>query len=565
MILLILSVIVGIPTIIILLIVLCYTVAQDKKQASFVQQETIEFVVAGTSKTKDDKADVGKVASQDGTLVKTLVNTKGYRFYDRPEPIDYPVTIGKPKKDTGISKGEQKQLRERIRKLEQELIGSVEQSNSLALEERQQERQQKEQERDSLVELLSQGIFDIEYEPLKVKVPVHHAIIPKDVLKSVFDDSILPKYNKLAEFIGPLTEAQKSALEKIMEKIKPQKEYIEELLREELKLESLKEWRGFIKEVWGKIWMEKGSDKKWGALHYTIKRWLEQRWGFFWVSIAYPARHIHTFPIVHSRLLDDGGGGRSDGKKVQRLKDLIKRETLPEQFLLRQPPRPVLVEDVEFRDRFQGNILLYAIFQVVMPYQPVFVYKEKFYQMIESALGSAFIDYARQVRWVDFVNKVKKGPGSGIYLKALSSINVRTGKSLTGRKVNLGGKGIVEAIGIELVDVWVHDYESTEIDETQKALKAAELARLTGEKNVIEKKKEGEALFEFAKKQAEAVKIVGMQEAAVLKAKAEAGVAVAVAEQMVKGREALKGTNVTTIAESGTQANLLISAGGSKP
>src|SRR3989338_6066635 len=94
-----------VPASLVLLIVLGYTVGKLKKQASFVQQETIEFIVAGTTeeaKHEADKDDSKKKEEPEsrpgGTLVGTLVNTKGYRYYDYSEPIPYDITVGVPQK-----------------------------------------------------------------------------------------------------------------------------------------------------------------------------------------------------------------------------------------------------------------------------------------------------------------------------------------------------------------------------------------------------------------------------------------------------------------------------------
>jgi len=359
---------------------------------------------------------------------------------------------------------------------------------------------------------------------------------------------------------------QRIAAEKELKAVYKQRVYIERLLEEETNLDSPREWWKLIQDAFTS---EKTKSEIWSDVRYKIKRWLEQRWGFFWVSIFWPARHIMEFLIVHKRLPDKkpSQGGQ------YRLRTLIQVETLPTKFLLRQPPRPTLLENVEFNDRLQGDIVPYAIFRVVMPYTPVFTWKEKFYEALESQLGSEFLSFAQLVKWVDFVKKVRKGPGSGLHLKWLSRINVRTAISLTGEtigaKVDLGGKGIIEAIGLELVDSWIHDYEGLEgtvdLNTIGGALRAAELNRLKGDALIIEQEKKGQAELVYAIKRAQAIKAVGEQEAWVLQEKAKASVPVAVAEQQVKGREALKGTGVTTIIESGAPAaNVLVPTNSSK-
>ena len=572
-----------VPASLVLLIVLGYTVGKLKKQASFVQQETIEFIVAGTTeeaKHEDDKDDSKKKEEPEsrpgGTLVGTLVNTKGYRYYDYSEPIPYDITVGVPKMKKGKAPDDLEKLDTAIKALELKLEGKLEEN---------EDRDALTQEYETLVEQLSRRTFEQEYVPVIKTVDVHHAIVPKEMLERILKGHIarrVEKAKKASKVIYPADPAElalakaerqqayvKGLLtdDKHIELVKAEKQqaYVEGLLTDEINLDSFRAWWKLINDT---LSSEKTKGEIWDDVRSKIKRWLQQRWGFFWVSIVHPARRIHEFLIVHSWLPDKkySQGGQPD-KGPNRLKNLIRVKTKPTKFLLRQPPRPVLIEGIEFADRFQGDVILYATFRVVMPYPAVFVWKEKFYEAIESALSSAFIDFARQVKWVDFVKKVKKGPGSGLHLKFLSGINIRTTTRIEDKKrtsVKLGGKGIVETVGIELFDVWIHDYEGHEGEIDEKtvagALRAQELARLQGEAKIMEQTKAGEALLAFARRQKQAIDLVGDAEAAVLIKKAAAGKELAVAEQHVKALTALTGkdSKVQTYVEGGGSAGLML-------
>ena len=290
------------------------------------------------------------------------------------------------------------------------------------------------------------------------------------------------------------------------------------------------------------------SKKKLGWLKNTlrllnIKRWfrnyLRTKWGFFWVSILWPVRRVYELNIERARLRDDYP---EKGARV-RLREMIEREKKPAKFLLWQFPRPILVPDVEFKDRFKADIVVMTQCRVVVPQIPAFVWKEKFFQLLESSVEGSVLDYARKLTFAEFVEEKETKPGSQFFLGVISPLN----------------RKLIELQGIHIFDGWIKDYElSAEDQKAAQALKARQIASLEGDAEIVRADKEGTAALTRAKLIAQAKIVEGTAEADVLKAKAAAGLPLAIAEQMVKGREAVRGTNLTTLVESGATAGILV-------
>lgn len=91
-----------------------------------------------------------------------------------------------------------------------------------------------------------------------------------------------------------------------------------------------------------------------------------------------------------------------------------------------------------------------ATFRVVNPYIPIFVYKGKFFQLLEAAIRSAVIDFCadESMTYEKFV-RTEKSSGTPFSARIVD-INEHSAKA---------PEGIRKAFGIEVVEAWVHDFD----------------------------------------------------------------------------------------------------------
>lgn len=267
-------------------------------------------------------------------------------------------------------------------------------------------------------------------------------------------------------------------------------------------------------------------------LKKVIRQCLRHKWGFYWVSMFYPQKHIHKFQVIKSRLRRN----TEDGRKIS---EMIEVDAAPSEVdhLLWRFPRAVLVSDIEFADRLTAGLVVLSNFQVVMPNIPVFTYKADFFPQIESLVRSTVIDYCRGVKLADFIQTSPIGPTSSFFAQIISQVNPR----------------MITQYGVEIESSWIVEIELGDSEE-QKALRAKELAQLQGQAAVTKAKLDAKAVVATAqgtaeatvikaKATAEATKLEGDAEAGVLKTKVEqAGEAVVIADLRRKGLEKFSGS-----------------------
>lgn len=328
-----------------------------------------------------------------------------------------------------------------------------------------------------------------------------------------------------------------------------------------------------------KRWEDEHPPRRWWPFRRTVPeknapskinywppwRYLQRRWGFFWVSVFYPLVRVHTFSVVHARLKprqlikkdapieewvegaeETGQENGNNGGQRMRLGER------PTQFLLWKFPRPIIARNIEFAGVLEGNVLVLAYFQVVIPYPLVFVFKDKFFLLLEEAVQAAVMDYVRKAKmsFSKFSSEETTGPNSPFFWDAINHINF-VGIAQQARH------GLLREFGVFVYNAWVIHIESAEAKEVDVAIKANEIARL-----------EGEARKTAALAEATAIKTVADANAYALTVQLTATpnnpelvmgkLAVDIAQKRAEGNAAFAQGGGTTLVEGGGQAGIII-------
>lgn len=312
-----------------------------------------------------------------------------------------------------------------------------------------------------------------------------------------------------------------------------------------------------------------------GDVNYRPKGWrkirhyLRSEWGFYWVSLFYPLRQIHRFKLPRVRLSSDYESGHPLSEWVERDKEYAEVNALQYEV-----PRPIVVSDLEFKDLFQASIGVVTTIQFVTPEKPVFTFAREFYQLYESTVQGATVDYAKGSLLAPFISEMAKGPNSDFFAAVLSRLNVHLPENLKADpdgiyRVSADTPGLITQLGIEITTGWIgaiHEKESIE----SKAQKARRMAELEGEGEVMKATKEAEAARKRAEGtrdaartvadgEAAAIRTVGLAEAEMLGLKVEkAGAAATIADLH---RQALEKTSISTLVETDANATVLVNAG----
>lgn len=237
----------------------------------------------------------------------------------------------------------------------------------------------------------------------------------------------------------------------------------------------------------------------------SLGAWLRNKWGFFWVSLFYPARRIHKFFLIKARLRE-GMEGQSEKGTLSEWWIETEKEPQEVDHLLWRFPRPIVAASVEFADVFKANLGIIVQLQVVMPNLPVFVFEGKFFPPTESMIRSTVVDYARTMKMMDFITNHPTGPNSSFFAAIVSQLNPE----------------MIKLYGIEITNAWIAEIQIIKDTRVQEALQAKELAEREGEAGITKKTKEGEALLAYAEREAKAITVVAQAQAGAFKIKLDA-------------------------------------------
>lgn len=267
--------------------------------------------------------------------------------------------------------------------------------------------------------------------------------------------------------------------------------------------------------------------------------WWEKYWGFYWVSWFYPAKKVHWLTVSKHTLSTD-----TDARPKDRIK---MTEDHPTMQLLWEIPRPVLTGIIELPGDNAGvRLLLRCIYRVHKPYIPMFIYKGKFFNLLDEAVEAALRVILQQQKMPDgkpitllyFISEVKSGHGSDL-VKGILAIN---DKPFGLQNVSVG---IKKRLGIEVVEVWIIGHET---DEKSKSLADAIMEKATQEAI-------GEGVKAKAEAEAEAITTIGNAEVAVTKKKAKAVKNNPEAAQVLVAEAISRIPNLTVLGPSGIIVN----------
>lgn len=192
--------------------------------------------------------------------------------------------------------------------------------------------------------------------------------------------------------------------------------------------------------------------------------------GFHWVSWIWPFKKIHQFKLVTGNLLPE------QERKNKPIKQWVESRTHDTERLDFRIQSYVVVADVELADRFNVDLLIYALLEVVDPRLAVFVYKADFVRILGSAILSGYVDKSKGLSYADFV-KEAKGRGSIFAAEVCKYINNGGEPDET--------KSLEVRYGVKLVETYVYDFQlSAEEQAAASAAKAAEIAKLQAEARV---------------------------------------------------------------------------------
>jgi hypothetical protein len=253
---------------------------------------------------------------------------------------------------------------------------------------------------------------------------------------------------------------------------------------------------------------------------------LRKHWGIYWVSLLYPAKKIHRFKITRDRLK------KSSGEEDLDVREMIERDAGEYEVssLRWKFPRPILARDVELGgDRTKIDVLVFTAFKVVNPYLPVFAYDGDFFELLESAVNSAVIDYCSGDKTYEDILREPKGEGSKFSKRIM--------------KINVTKKGapdsIVTAVGIEIVAAWVYAIDlSPQDQELIDAARAEKVAKFNAQALVAEADGKAQAEIRLSEGIAEGKRIIAGAEAdrfgKLIKAQTDNGVGADVAAHTVR-------------------------------
>ncbi len=274
-----------------------------------------------------------------------------------------------------------------------------------------------------------------------------------------------------------------------------------------------------------------------------IGRYLREHYGFYWVSWLYPLKKIHRFEITRARLKPSSAATSKDTSLQSRI-ELDPSTSITDHLRFRFP-RPFVFDEVESADRLEVNLLVMTMFQVVKPHTVVFMVGKEFFTTLEATIGGAVADYMKERNFVDFV-KSNKGKGS-VFSEAIKRLNTEPYGDIK--------NGIIEDLGVRIIDVWVEDYGlPADAKTAREATQALEIAELEGQADVKRADLERQAAELRAK--GGAARIVELARAYSGNPEAAPYVASQIASENLKNLTVLSGGNLgTSIIVDPTRGN----------
>ncbi|MEX0933989.1 MAG: hypothetical protein WD003_01880 [Candidatus Paceibacterota bacterium] len=226
--------------------------------------------------------------------------------------------------------------------------------------------------------------------------------------------------------------------------------------------------------------------------------WLERNLGPYFVSVLYPYTRQYSM-LIDARKIKD-----LEASQIGEVLDSRRKKIWNLRWKF---PRPILVKEIELKDQFRVDVIVFATFQVVNPYLPFFVFKGSFFDILDAAVESGLIDTLRELTYSE-LQAIKKGK-SGIKEKA-SQKDLKKAMWFTEQLLQINNTGhvpdmpdgIEEGVGIKIADAFIFRFNLSEKDSARaEALQAKETKKLLAE-----------GVREKAKGDADAIRTVALAE-----------------------------------------------------
>jgi len=194
------------------------------------------------------------------------------------------------------------------------------------------------------------------------------------------------------------------------------------------------------------------------------KTFLEKNFGMYWIGL--PPHTVHDVTFTHERINQNISKSTPSTQWVQRDK-----EPTTSKYLLWEIPHTVVITDLDFRERFQGDILLEFRSRIVFPKVALYLRQGKFLDYAKEYFKAGAQEQLRKFDWIQFSVDEPKMSGSDLLKAILATIN-----SIIPRNKD---EGLAASTGIVVLDGFISRFEPNE--ETKKFLEAQEEAKLTGQ------------------------------------------------------------------------------------
>lgn len=201
--------------------------------------------------------------------------------------------------------------------------------------------------------------------------------------------------------------------------------------------------------------------------------------GFHWVSWIWPAQKVYWFELKTGALVP------VEERKDKSIDKWVTTHTHPTDRLDVKIRCYFLLRDVEMKDRFTVNIVVYALLTIVNPRKAVFLYKADFVSVLSSAILSGYADNSKEKSYAEFV-ELKKGRGSKFADKVFKYINKGGGPKDT--------RSLEDQYGVCLEETFIEEIQlSEESQAVIDATKAEEVAKLQAAALVAEAQGDADA------------------------------------------------------------------------
>jgi hypothetical protein len=184
---------------------------------------------------------------------------------------------------------------------------------------------------------------------------------------------------------------------------------------------------------------------------------------------GFPPRKVHEIWFTHERVNQNIDKDTPSSEWIQR----DKKPTMSK-FLLWEIPHTVALMDVDFQDRFQGDVLLEFRSRVKFPLVALYLRRGQFLDYAKQYFEAGAMEQLRKFSWVQFAVNESKVAGCGLMCDILTTIN-----SIVPGDTNAG---LAASSGIEVLDGFISRWEPN--TETKQFLEAQEEAKLKGQADI---------------------------------------------------------------------------------